>query len=56
MIPFLTFAKNCFQSLYQEKDDSTPNFCNDSMQKKWCLMAHASGICYRASDFYSKLK
>ena len=29
MIPFLTFAKNCFQSPYQEKDDSTPNFCKD---------------------------
>ena len=29
MIPFLSFAKNCFWSLYQEKNDSTPNFCND---------------------------
>ena len=29
MILCLFFAKNCFRSPYQEKNDGTPNFCND---------------------------
>ena len=44
MIPFLAFAKNCFRSPYQEKDDSTPNFCNDRPGLYIAVTKHRSQV------------